>query len=369
MRTGTKAATEVLTMGPKYRQMLREGSALLYGDTQTQNFQKVLMQKAGREFFEDPKAVSTFAKAAGVPIDIVKGWYNLANQSLWAVGDIFMLQRQLELEAKGMSVRKAIHEAERDIPNYRIPSQVMGSRMLSEAMRNPTLMMFGRYKYGQIRAWATMAKDLAGKGEKGAQFEAMGKLVVALLAANVAYPMLDAIAAKATGNPHAKVKRAGGFSLSDAAYKMAGGPQARLTDKGVELEPQQKDWADVASSFVSVGPGLQAAAEALSNRDHFGRTIRTPGAGADLQTAEEAMHIAGAAAYPVQLATEAAKGNPAGAVGKLAGLELPTDKQIADRKKYGARDKRTAAKATSRFRSRLRSGDIGGALTKLGKKQ
>jgi hypothetical protein len=359
MRTGTQAAREVLTMGPKYRQMLREGSALLYGDTQTRNFQKLLMDKAGREFFEDPKAISAFARAAGVPVEAVKGWYRLMNQSLWAAGDIFMLQRQLELEAKGMSTRKAIHEAERDIPNYRIPPQVLGSRMLAETMKNPSLMMFGRYKYGQIRAWGTMVKDLAGKGEGGmggaAQKDAVGKALVALIAANVAYPMLDAVAQQATGNKHARVKRAGGFSLTDSAYKMLG--------------PEQKDLADIMSSFVSVAPAIQGGMEAATNRDHFGRTIRTPGAGPDLQAAEEGMHVAGSVAYPVQLGTEAAKGNPAGALGKLAGLELPTDKQVADREKYRARDKRAGAKATRRFRQRLQSGDIGGALTKLGKKQ
>lgn len=368
-RTGTKAAVEVMTLGPKYQQMLREGSALLYADTQTRNFQKLLMDKAGGEFFQDPKAVNLFAQAAGLPVDAVKFIYRKANEALWGIGDVFMLQRQMELEAKGMSTRKAIHEAERDIPNYRIPDQVMGSRAVAQFTKNPTFMMFGRYKYGQIKAWGEMFKDMLGpKATLEQRVDGAGKFLMTIIGATVAYPMLDLVAQRLFGDEHAKFKRAGGFALSDALYKVAGGPQVRITGHGLEWTKEQKDFADIASSFVSPAPVVAKGLEVWSNRDHFGRTIRTPGAGPDLQAAEAGAYMATNTLYPVAAAAEAARGEGKHAVAKALAMEAPSEKKRLDREKYARRDQRKADKATRRFRQRVDRGEVVAAATKLGKK-
>ena len=353
MQTGARAVADVLTKSPNYRRMLREGSALLYGDTQVRDFHELLLKKAGGEFFEDPKAVSIFAKAAGLPVAAVKGLYRASNQVLWAANDIFMLQRQYELMAKGMNPRKAIKEAERDIPNYRIPPQVLGSRAVSQWLQSHNVMMFGRYKYGQARAWGVMVKDLV-KGTPEQRVEAAGKVLMTLLISNVAYPMADQALRMATGNKDARVKRSGGFSQSDALWQMATG---------------QKDAAVALSSFMSPAPVVAKGIELADNHDFFGKPIRTPGAPPWMQAAEVGKYAAQNSLYPVQLGSEAVKG-PDGAVsalGKLAGLELPPPEREANKVKYRARDRKKGAKAAGRLKSRIEQGKYGEAWDKLGR--
>ena len=310
MKTGTKAALEVLSGGPEYRRMLREGSGLMYGDVGTKNFYEAMMGKATQELTEDPKAVSALNRAFKVnlnPVEWGKALYAASNKTLWAGNDIFLLQRQLELERRGLSTRKAIFEAEKDIPNYRIPSQVMGSRWAAQALKSPNLMMFGRYKYGQIKAWGSMFEE-AFKGDAKGKADAVGKFIVALALANVAYPLADQALKKASGNKDARVKRAGPFSLSDAAWQLTTG---------------QKDWAVALSSLINPSPVIETGMEARQNKDFFGRDIIQKGA-APAQAGVEAGEYAVGKWYPGQLAMEMTKpGGAAQAFGQLGGLELP----------------------------------------------
>lgn len=353
MQTGTKAVKEVLTMGPEYRRLMREGSGLLYGDTQTRDFYKLMLEKAGAEVVDDPKAANAFAKAAGIPVEWVRGLYDWSNKALWAANDVFMLQRQLELEAKGMSPRMAIREAERDIPNYRIPPQIMKSRPFAQFMKSPNTMMFGRYKYGQMRAWGTMFKDLMGKGTPEQQKEAVGKFLVTAIMSMGVYPIADAALRMATGNKDARVKRSGGFSLSDSLSQMATG---------------QKELATGLSSFFSPAPAWSMASEIMSNHDFFGRPIRTEGAPGWFQAAQGAKYAAENAVYPVQLGLEAIKpGGAKSAAGKLVGVELPTEKQAANKKKYAAKRKAAGRKAAGRFVGRIKSGHPLEAIEKIGR--
>lgn len=334
-KTGTRAMVDVFTMSRNYQKMLREGSGLMAGDTQVRDFHKLLLEKAGAEFLDDPRAVGAFAKAAGLPVAAIRKVYELSNKALWMSNDIFMLQRQYELEARGMSTRKAIFEAERDIPNYRIPPQVMGSRSVSQWLRDPNIMMFGRYKYGQARAWGVMFKDLV-KGTPEQKLDAAGKFLVAALVANVAYPIADAALQHLTGNKDAKLKRSGGFSMTDAAWQVGTG---------------QKDAALGLSSFMSLAPLTSEGIAIAQNHDFFGRPIRQPGSSAPAQALQMGEYAAQNAFYPAGLAMEATKpgpGNAVSALGKLAGLELPAPGKEERKAKYKARDRRSALRHEAR---------------------
>lgn len=354
MRTSTQAAKEVLTLGPKYRQMLREGSALLYGDTTTKDFHKLLLDKAGREVTEDPKALATLAKAAGMPVAVVKAAYGASNKMLWAIGDFFMLQRQLELEQAGMSARKAIKEAERDIPNYRVPPEVFKQRWISQAIQNPNVLMFGRYKYGQLRAWGEMFKDLGNYKNPKAQVEALGKFVAAMTISQVLYPLMDQAVQHATGNKDARMHRAGPFSLTDSATQAATG---------------QKDLAMALSSFLNISPLASEGVDLKENHDFFGRPIRTPGAPAWFQGAEAGKYLGESALYPVQLGVEALQGKDGAerAGGKLVGVDVPPPGSKEQAAAYRAKDKRKGARAVGRFKERLADGRLGEAIDKMGR--
>ena len=355
LNDGASAIHQVLTMGPIYKELIRDGMAGQFIGTQTRDFHAQLLKAAGKEI--DPEMQSIFAKAAGVPWKAIKAVYNTSSKALWYVNDVMLMQRVLELKRKGMSTHEAIFEAEREIPNYRIPPRVGGTgagvagRTASRVLQSSAIGMFNRYKYGAARAWAALAKDLA-KGTPKQRAEAVGKLLVAIVTATGLYPAMDWAAQKATGNKNARFKRAGGLAMTDAAYNVATG---------------KKDPSLASSTFFSPGPVEQLGTGLVGNHDFFGREIRTPGAPPWFQSAEAAKYLGTQGFYPGRLADQALSGQGDQALGQLAGLQLPTDKQVQNKKKYEGLDKSHAAVAVGRFKNRVKSGNVADAVNKMGR--
>jgi hypothetical protein len=333
---GVKAVREVLTMGPEYRRMLREGSALLYADTHLRDFHQLMLQKAGAELTGDPQTWKALARAFALgdmtPVQLVKLIYRTSGKALWAMNDIFMLQRTFELQRKGMATRAAIHEAERDIPNYRVPAEVMGSRAVSEALKSPNLLLFGRYRYGQIRAWGEMFRDLWKGGPEGQRMDALGKFLVAMLTAQVIYPAADYALRLVTGRKDDKdvrVKRFGAFSIPDAA---------------VQMTKQQKDWSAFVSTLVIPAPVPTIALEAGRNLDFAGRKIVEPQS-TPLGQAVQAGEYAAGKIQPLQQAMGMAKeGGVPRELGKMVGLDIPPEGREQVRERAKRFDRRRAMK-------------------------
>lgn len=331
---GARAVQSVLSKDEAYRSMLREGSGLLYGDTQTKNFYDVMLRKGTQEFASDPRSVDAVKKSFGLkdldPRKLTKAIYSASNKMLWGANDIFMLQRQYELMDKGMSAREAIAAAEKDIPNYRIPSRVMGSRALSEAVRNPNLMMFGRYRYGQIKAWGDMFNDMY-RGDPEARTEAAGKFLVAAILAGGAYPLADAAVKKISGNENARVHRGGGFTPVDAAAQLSTG---------------QKNWMAFTASITELAPATRAAESVLLNKDQLGRTVVE---GTPKQAAVQTAETAASFVPPAQSALAVLEGPQEAKreAGRNLLVDLPTDKTMRGRAlgpKYQQQDARRRAK-------------------------
>lgn len=332
---GTRAVKEVLSGGSEYRALLREGSGLMYGDIATENFHKVLIEKMAGEIAADP-AMTPVAKSFGLrdagqlAKAVYDAVYRTSNRALWAANDIFMLSRQYELMDQGLSVREAIHEAERDIPNYRIPPQVMGQRWLTEALRSPNYTLFGRYKYGMFRAYAAMFRDMF-RGSADERIDAVGKFVAMIGLATVALPFADQAVQAVTGNKDAKMRRFGPLSVPGAVAEWTQG---------------QRDWAGMLASVITPAPVLAGAGEVLTNRDDFGRHIIEPEStplGQTVQAAEAAADKF----YPTQLAVDAARqDNPVQALertaGKMVGVDVPRANREAGRAKAKRYEQRMA---------------------------
>ena len=315
---GARAVQSVLSKDEAYRSMLREGSGLLYGDTQTKNFYDVMLRKGTQEFASDPRSVDAIKKSFGLsdldPRKLTKAIYSASNKMLWGANDIFMLQRQYELMDKGMSAREAIAAAEKDIPNYRIPSRVMGRRDLSEAIRNPNLMMFGRYRYGQIKAWGDMFSDMY-RGNPEQRTEAAGKFLVAAILAGGAYPLADEAVKKISGNENARVHRGGGFTPVDAATQLATG---------------QKNWMAFMGSIMELAPVNRVAETVVTNKDPMGRTVIE---GTPKQAAVQAAETAAGFVPPAQSALALLEGPQEAKreAGRNLLVDLPTDKTMRGR--------------------------------------
>lgn len=205
IKTGPQAIKEVMTHGPKYQQLLREGSALVHGGLENGNFYENVLNKIGSQLDEHPEGWAGLAKAAEMSkANLIRSWYKASKNTLWAVSDMFMMQRVLELEEKGMATRAAIEETERTIPNYRVPGTILGQRSLQQAFMNDKYFEFSRYHYGIMKAYANMAKDLT-KGTAAAKVDAVGKIMVLGALSTMVWPAISALIQTTTNHPDWKV--------------------------------------------------------------------------------------------------------------------------------------------------------------------
>lgn len=343
---GGEAMREIETMGPRYINSLREGSGLQLASVETENFYRTMMQKQFHEQMADAHTWGSYARTLGFQGigDLVKAELKWSRWALWRANDIFLLMRQFELEGKGMSTREAIFQAEKDIPNYRIPSEVMGSHAMSEFLKSPNYMNFGRYRYGQIRALALNVRDLVSPHATiGERLDAAAKLTILYGIAQHGYPLLNsgaqqmagAVSGGAEWAKHLEIRPGGPFSLIGAI-------------KG--FTENQRAWAGAMSSFVGISPVLNLARMFLTNKDYLGNDIvsdkSTP-----LGKAAEITEGYGGTLYPIHLAMQALmaeKGGLSKSVANLLGSDIkrepPTPEQQA---KY---DKRDAAIAAARER-------------------
>lgn len=332
-KTMPRAVTEVLTMGPAYRRYLREGSALMHGDAATQGFHASLVDKGAQELTEDPKTFAAMMKAFGLkmnPAEAYKRITQASHRMMWAMGDIMMLQRQLELEAKGLPIREAIRKAEEMIPNYRVPSQILSQRWLGQLFRNNRLLSIGRYHYNKLNAWGTMFKKIA-KGSPQERAEAFGQFVVAAILGSAVIPAMDKVVKIATGNKDARIKRGGLMAVPDEMQRVASGDQ---------------DWEHALASMIDISPMMNVGAKAIFNKDLYrgGQAVIDPNA-SPLGKGVQAVEGAAGSFGPTNLGMEAI--SPSYGPGRMAasqiGVDLPNPKSAAGRakgKKAGLRSAR-----------------------------
>lgn len=302
-KSAKDAMKEVLTLGPRYRQFLSEGAGLQAGDDATRNFYDALMTSATKGFEQQSGAI----KAAGLnPVEVVKALYNTSHKILWNVNDMVLLQRQFELEAKGMAKRDAIKEAERWVANYRIPPQVFKSRAMKQFIADGKWVNFGRYTYGKWKAIGEMAKGLASKASSPAErMDALGKVVAAGVATLFIYPAMSWIAQKVTGNKNAHVGMGGELT-----------PVEDLTEPG-------KSWVGRVAGLLTPAPVVDDIAQLSSGKDKLGRDLIDPQA-SPKGKAVQGVEVIADQFYPTSLGLESLRpGGAESAAGRLVGVSLP----------------------------------------------
>lgn len=342
-----RALVAVRTLNQDYTDMLREGSGLLRGSMESENFYGTMMKNLFDQQLKDEAVWGPVAQKLGFESlrKMVAAEYNWSRRTLWHANDVLMLQRQFELEARGMTKAAAIKMAEKDIPNYRIPSRVgmdnkLG-RVLSEFMSSPNAMNFGRYKYGQIKALTNIVSDLAG-GTGKERLDAVAKVLILGSFSMFFFPMLDRGLQFATGNPYAHVPRPGPFSLIDAMYQMT---------------PGQRDWGQRVGALVNPSPAISMMFEARQGKDEFTRPLVDPNSTA-LGMGTQGAEWLGSHFYPLGLAEEIMRGHIGGAIGKATATAILPDQDAQARalkaQRYKARDARTRER-NSKLEQFLRS--------------
>ena len=309
-RSGSRALRAVWTMNDDYVNYLREGSALQYGNVQTENFHHLMMQKLFKEQLADTKTWGDYVTSIMGPgyavRDLVKAEYRWSRKTLWATGDFFALQRQFELEARGLSKREAIRQAEIDIPNYRVPSEVMGTRIGSLILKSPYV-VFGPWQYGRAKMLSSMVKDLVQGADKERRWEALGKLTMLGALGVGGYAGGNYTLKKATGNPDATVANVGIYGPLRGIYDYATG---------------KKDWSGMMGSLFDLGPILDVINELDTGKNRWGQSL-VPGSGVSVPI--EVGEAAAQHVYPVALALHALEKTDGWkrSLGTLFALNLP----------------------------------------------
>jgi hypothetical protein len=260
-RTSGKAINEVVHQGPLYQQMLREGAPMMAFDSNhfTGQIAKMMdkdLQKGG--------VGTKVADALGYanPKKMLEAWYGVSHKATWYSNDILTMQAIMEEMGKGKSMREAITQVGKHIPDYRLPARIAGSRQLKNLLSNENVSMFTSYHYGILKNYSQTVRSLVAKSVPVAERAgAIDKLMAAGLIGLVLYPAMDHVAKQITGNPNSIFRRAGPFTWPYNVYEAVRG---------------QKTPGQVLTGAVTPAPGTKSVYEIFHNKDTFGNQIYNP---------------------------------------------------------------------------------------------
>lgn len=258
----TRAIKAVVTQNHDYQHFLRQGGGLVYGGVKNADFYADLGRHMGMQIEKNWSQYKPLFNKIGLkhPYEAVAWWYGKMRNVLWQSSDMFMMHRYLELKRKGFSDAKAIRDAEKHIPNYRIPAEVgtkllgeRGGRLASMTLQEPAITNFARYHYGMWNSFMNMATDLA-KGTRAEKKEALGNVAALAFMGYVIYPVLDALYQKATGDPNAKLLRRGAMSAPHGA---------------AEVTRDRESFSQFLGSNITMAPAFKEILQQLFGKDFF----------------------------------------------------------------------------------------------------
>jgi hypothetical protein len=163
------------------------------------------------------------------------------------------LAREAETGGSAAQVAADVHQ---HIPDYVIPSRVLGIRGISQLLQSPLALGFSRYEYNRLESYSNLIKGLITPEHQG---EAMDQIAALAFHAAVTYPLLDYSVQKATGNPHASFHGYGPFIFTENAKDYQAGKKtiAQAT----------------AQSVARPGAAVETMTELYQNKDWAGRPI------------------------------------------------------------------------------------------------
>lgn len=200
MATMSEAFNEVVTQGPKYQQLLREGGSLMSDRTRNMPAMETAFRKGTVELMKDKNFIE-IAKATGrAPAELVNAISRLSNKAMWVSRDILYMQLALEkgYNAKPgeyVGIKEAARDVERHMPSYRLPTKILASRKLQQVLNNKNVAIFARYKHGMLSSGLNTLKDLAMMDKntsKSKQIkDGVDSAIATAVALSIIYPVLD----------------------------------------------------------------------------------------------------------------------------------------------------------------------------------
>lgn len=220
-----------------YRDIMKEGGSVLGADPRNKMFDAIIKENS-KEMFKQPemqRSLGQLAKKLGTTVgDLYNGISNKSQQAMWFTRDVMYVQYIREIMARQekstgvkMELKDAIAVAEQHMPNYRMPSEVLGSRGLSKVLKNPNISMFSRYHYGMVKSLVNTLKDVNPQNLKTPEGrkhfrEGVDSMLAIGVAMGVLYPLMDTMAEAMFGEG-AEQRRAGPYHLLHAGEQVAKG--------------------------------------------------------------------------------------------------------------------------------------------------
>jgi hypothetical protein len=353
-KAGMRAIDAVVHQNADYLEALKAGAPLQSHRQDLRDFQKVLFEKMGKELEQDTGLQAKLSKAFGYanPVDLMKAWYRLSGKITWTTNDVAFMQSVYSKMDAGMDLHTAIAETSKHIPDYRIPSRVLDSRLLSKFMRNRLFSRFSAYHYGAAKSYGEAMKSAfglneapntepeephtGGGGRDGKNWKDIrhGWDILASIgmATFVLYPLIDKALKESTGDSRATMRRAGAATLPYNLQQMVAGKRTPSQVVESVLTP---------SVIAERGLGL------LYGHDpRTGRAVYDPAAPAGKELFQAGRYATGAV-YPVDQAfrmmeQSSSQHNP---LWQYAGVSFP--------KRQKPRHEAPMAKDWNYYRSRL----------------
>ena len=262
-KTTVNSIQSVIKQDDFQSQLRQAGAGTMTGGIMTQEWMRNIAQQFGHDIERDPTKWDPVVKALGLSTarELSDAIYKGSSRIMWSANDMFMTQLIKQYMNNGMTMRDAIVKAERHIPNYRVPIEIMGSRLLSQLMQSPLYSAFGRYRYGVYNSYAHIVKD-AVNGTKEERMEALGNMVAMGVLGLAVYPVLNKMAQLVTGNPDAEQRARGPIAVPTHIVKVLNGSE---------------DLSTALGSTLTIPPMLSTALEAYHNQDWAGRKVVEPG--------------------------------------------------------------------------------------------
>lgn len=285
-KTSVKAINAVTHQNQDFLDALDAGAPLQSQREDTAKITQLFFDQLTDALGKEEDWATKLAKGVGMsPVNLIKAIYKFSGKVTWVTNDIAFLQAAYEKTAQGMALKDALKETAKHIPDYRLPVRIFNSTGIAKLMSNPTLTMFGAYHYGALKSYGEMAKSALGAGEpppgrsKAGEAAHGWELLAGIgLVTFVLYPLLDELAKKASGDPNARVRRAGAATLPYNLYLAA---------------KHEKSAAEVAQSVVTPAVHTKTALELGFNRDfRTGRQIYDPAANWKTQSQQVGRRLA-----------------------------------------------------------------------------
>jgi len=255
LRTGSRAINAVIHQNQDFLDALDAGAPLQSARLANDATTKLFVQRMGRELESNPTAAGKVANALGYanPAKLVKGIYDFSGKVTWMSNDIAMLQAAYDhMERTGNNFRTAMADVAKHIPDYRLPTRVLNSPKLAKLMASPNVFMFSPYHYGALRSYGEMLKGIVADVSPTERTKSLDRLAMLGLFTFVAYPALDQLAKKLTGDKTAQFRRAGASTFIDNIVQLARGGKQPM---------------DVTQSIFTPAPLTKTLFETAINRD------------------------------------------------------------------------------------------------------